>query len=76
MATNYEALDAAIISALGERPRGFTELYSGDVGDIAEATCRNDGYRAIDRRLQTLRKRGLIRYAGCCWHLVATGGHR
>jgi hypothetical protein len=69
-------VDAQILAALDEGPRKFAELHgramaeaknsptNGSFGDVYKT------YRAVDRRLQSLRKRGLIEYWHARWHLV------
>lgn len=70
--TDYSALDAALLSRIKGGIVSFTAIQSGEVRDIAEELARahpnyktrypTPGWRFIDRRLQVLRKAGLIRY--------------
>lgn len=67
MATDYTALDAAILAAIGERqPALFSRLQTAEVRrrSVALEHTRHDGeaWRVVDRRLQALRKAGRIRY--------------
>ena len=72
MAENkYTKLDSLIAAALRSRPSTFTQLLSGAVRDECirlnnehtGAEWRRPGaYRFLDRRLQALRKTGVIRF--------------
>lgn len=83
MTTNYTALDAAILQAIAQKshtasslqaelaPRIKTLLPSDDPGAVATTLMRT-----IDRRLQALRKRGIIKFDRSAggWQLVSTEG--
>lgn len=63
--TKYVKLDNAIMSNLSETPSPFHRLFSGDVGAECVEITREEGnkkepFRILDRRLQTLRKLGVI----------------
>lgn len=66
MANDYTALDAALIEHIKKEPRTFTFLQNR-LHDIAEPFAvpnrygDTDAWRVIDRRLQALRKKGVIR---------------
>ncbi|MDU5783405.1 MAG: hypothetical protein E6Z83_21805 [Pantoea sp.] len=67
--SKYDALDQMILGRLGDEPKQFSDIYfgrprSGDKG-VYLACCdlctANDvPARVLDRRLQELRKKGLI----------------
>lgn len=63
MANNYERLDELIISALSDKPKTFGEIWTGDVYQECIKHDRVETARVLDRRLQALRKKGLIIFA-------------
>lgn len=71
--SKYENLDAAILRRIGSEPTPFGELYSGCVRGYctsiagAEGKDSDEAFRVLDRRLQALRKKGLIRNTGRGW---------
>ena len=61
--SNHEAIDSAIVKAIGEGKTQFSQLRYDDVIDaLAQGHDANNAYRVIDRRLQSLRKRRLITF--------------
>jgi len=59
----YEKLDALIVVRLKIRPATFAELLSGESRIECErivGQTGGDAFRVLDRRLQALRKRGVI----------------
>ena len=69
--SKYEALDQMILDRIGDEPKRFSTIYfgqpgSGDKGvypacrDLCLAT--DEPARVLDRRLQALRKKGLITF--------------
>lgn len=65
--SKYVKLDIAIMSKLSETPSPFSRLLSGDVGAERIDIARDEGdkkepFRILDRRLQALRKLGVIAY--------------
>lgn len=71
--TNFTEIDNEIFDAIRERERAFHELSRM----LSEKLCAIDpenGWRVLDRRLQALRRRGLIKPVRCgrfsYWHPV------
>ncbi len=63
--SQYDTIDQLIIKRLtGEAGMQFTRLYARDVRDEAGRLTpwNGDAFRVLDRRLQALRKRGVIAY--------------
>lgn len=66
--TKYAKLDSRILSALGDKPIAFSELFSQSVEQeclvIAEAEGKHpmNVFRILDRRLQALKKIGAIQH--------------
>lgn len=66
--TKYAKLDNRILSALGNQPIAFSELFVQSVKQeclaISEAEGKHpmDVFRILDRRLQALRKIGAIQH--------------
>lgn len=67
--SKYEELDAMIMDALDfNKPKTFAEIhfYGGIGGNGIHSVCGklstkpHEGFRVLDRRLQALRKKGLI----------------
>ncbi|HBQ3005867.1 hypothetical protein [Klebsiella pneumoniae] len=63
--SKYVNLDIAIMSKLSETPSPFSCLFSGDVGAECVGIAKDEGdkkepFRILDRRLQALRKLGVI----------------
>ena len=64
MAHDYTNLDAAILAVVGEKPATFTGL-SYRVASHSDELAKNDpapAWQIVDRRLQSMRKAGKIRY--------------
>jgi hypothetical protein len=71
--SKYEELDAAILAAI---KRGKTKFYiiSALVEPLALPHSKgpHDAFRAVDRRLQALRKAGQIEYRNGTWRPLPT----
>lgn len=63
-ADKYAKLDSAILNKIGGNPSPFSQIFVRDVQSecirIAQEENKSEPYRILDRRLQTLRKRGVI----------------
>ncbi|WP_410779814.1 hypothetical protein [Klebsiella quasipneumoniae] len=63
--TKYNELDSKILNKIGEYPAPFSSLYVKDVAEecirIAKEENKPEPFRILDRRLQALRKAGVIR---------------
>jgi len=61
--SKYENLDQIILNKIGGHPAPFMNIYVRDVFDECEklSTHKYEGFRVLDRRLQALKRRGLIR---------------
>ena len=70
--TKYNRLDELIITAILAGHFTFTELQKHDaVRDEADMHDTGTGFdRVIDRRLQSLRKAGRIKYAAEKWEVM------
>lgn len=60
---NYAKLDELILAAISEKPKQFGEIYTGDIYQACINHDRVETARVLDRRLQALRKKGLIFFA-------------
>ena len=69
--TKYELLDSKIMNKIGGHPTPFSRLYVKDVAEecirIAKEDDKPEPFRILDRRLQVLRKGGLIRSTTKGW---------
>lgn len=66
---DYKNFDAKLLERIQRKAANFTQLstyMNADAEAIVRAQGGNDrdAFRVTDRRLQALRKRGLIKYAG------------
>lgn len=63
--TKYEKLDRLILNKIGGHPTPFHKIFVRDVTEESERIASEDGklypFRFVDRRLQAMRKSGLIR---------------
>lgn len=61
--SKYTKLDGMIMNKIGGHPTPFMNIFVRDVCDACEALSprRYEGFRVLDRRLQALKKAGLIR---------------
>lgn len=61
--SKYETLDKMILNKIGDHPVPFMDIFSRDVFNECEklSTKVHEGFRVLDRRLQALKKKGLIR---------------
>jgi hypothetical protein len=63
--TDYSKMDDLIIEKIKSGAKNFASIDGGKVYDEAKAIAMENGgdsWRVIDRRLQALRKKGLIQY--------------
>lgn len=74
MAIDYKEIDAEILQCIRNGRRDFGSIWgSQGVKDAcikAFGVSNPDAYRVTDRRLQSLRKRGLIAHCTGIWSLV------
>ena len=58
----YEKIDQMTLNRLGSEPKPFCDIFTGDVLKESEelSVHKHEGFRVLDRRLQALRKKGLI----------------
>ncbi len=68
--SKYQELDDLIVLCIKQGVNTFGALWQGRAGDKAYA-LGEDKYRAVDRRLQALRKAGRISWMGNRWSVVA-----
>lgn len=63
----YEKLDQMILDKLNDNPQPFYHIHSGEINDECEKLSPHcyEGFRVLDRRLQALRKKGLIANISC-----------
>lgn len=65
--SKYKELDRLILNKIGGQPAPFAQIFTRDVAqecrNIAEIEGKHvlDAFRILDRRLQALRKLGVIR---------------
>lgn len=63
--SKYEKLDRLILNKIGGHPTPFHRIFIRDVDEEAKLLAEEDGsghpFRYVDRRLQAMRKRGVIR---------------
>lgn len=73
MKTDYKALDSAILAAITSAGRiSFNAINGRCVAEAREAMSdrKAQAFRAVDRRLQALRKAGKIEHDGSCWKIA------
>ena len=79
MKHDYKQFDTALLEQIGLGSNTLTDMGYENVKlhSLAMPFCatihgpRRPVYRVIDGRLQSLRKRGLIRFDGKVWHVCA-----
>ncbi|ASV55606.1 hypothetical protein LJPFL01_2243 [Lelliottia jeotgali] len=63
--SKYETLDRLILNKIGGHPTPFHRIFARDVEVESKRIAEEDGsgypFRFVDRRLQAMRKRGVIR---------------
>ena len=61
---NYIELDEMILSKITEQPKSFSDIYFPDIYPKCKELCVSpqEPARVLDRRLQALRKKGLIHF--------------
>jgi hypothetical protein len=72
----FEKLDAAIVKAIESGKNKFY-IITAAVEPLALPLALGGpqhAYRVVDRRLQALRKRGLIAYSGVEWRVCTSQG--
>lgn len=70
--SNYQKLDETIVSCIRNGADTIGALMGNKKVDAAYALSPAPPgrlYRTLDRRLQSLRKRGLIEYVNGRWHI-------
>lgn len=73
MAKDFTEIDAAILARIHQAPCNFTQLLMPAIRAhawelaIPDRRGNRDAGRVLDRRLQALRKRGLIAYSKGQW---------
>lgn len=63
--TDYSYLDMLIQQSIADGNNTFSKIDSGEVykqAQFLEGQTKSSAFRIIDRRLQALRKKGLIKY--------------
>lgn len=61
MKTNkYEKLDQLILNRIGNRYIPFCDIFEGAIFEECDRLTGNEPARVLDRRLQALKKKGLI----------------
>jgi hypothetical protein len=63
----YDDLDKAILKAIKDGKRQFYVINHAVEPLARPHTLRGDSFRVVDRRLQALRKRGLIAFVAKEW---------
>lgn len=56
----YEKLDQMILNKIDSRFIPFCEIFEGEIFKECDLLSGNEPARVLDRRLQALRKKGLI----------------
>ncbi len=70
MSADYSKLDAKIIATIQDLTAcRFATIMAHAVAEAAEHSM-DEAFRVVDRRLQSLRKRGLIEFTGIRWRMV------
>jgi len=68
----YDELDAAIIAAIRDGRREFCRIYSGEMRVLAGQVNPINPFRAVDGRLQALKRTGCIAFSRSTgWCLTA-----
>lgn len=58
--SKYDELDDAVLYSIGSEPKPFHDIYfSNKISDVCRELS-DEPARVLDRRLQALRKKGLI----------------
>lgn len=68
--SKYAELDKLILSSVNYKPKSFSDIYFGsergtpDISKVCQSMTvgKDEPARVLDRRLQALRKRGLIQF--------------
>lgn len=72
--SKYDELDELVLSKINNIPVPFMYLHDGEIHSLCETLSakKYEGFRVLDRRLQALRKKGLIKsITGKGWVLCA-----
>lgn len=65
----YEALDSMLLTAIKAGANQFCMMTTREIATVADTLAKprrdgvREGWRVIDRRLQALRKAGVIKYS-------------
>lgn len=61
--SKYNELDELVLSKINNIPVPFMYLHAGEIHSLCETLSakKYEGFRVLDRRLQALRKKGLIK---------------
>jgi len=65
--TDFNDLDKAIVDAIRAGKRRFIEIWTAVEHKAESFAKQRDPDRVVDRRLQSLRRRGHIAYKGGRW---------
>lgn len=76
---DFKVLDELILKRVGVCPIKFAAVYGGAVQEeckrLQGVLPHIESFRFCDRRLQALRKAGVIRYTRAGWVKNGVGGH-
>lgn len=72
VAGRFDAVDLAIVQAVGDRPRSFSDMPANVWEEARKASPQRGHDRTVDARLQALRKRGLVAFKGGRWFIPTT----
>ena len=82
MKTDYRELDTAILAAIGAGIRTFSALanrvesLSAPIAKRTKAPFPTPPWRIVDRRLQALRKLGIVEFMAKEWHMASSSGDK
>ena len=68
-ASRFDAVDLAIVQAVGDRSRSFSEMPPNVWDEARKASPQRGHDRTVDARLQALRKRGLVAFKSGRWFI-------
>lgn len=69
-AKDFTAIDCAILTRIAESACTFASI-NACVEHLAKVHDEKKAFRVVDRRLQALRKRGLIRFGNTKWFMAS-----
>ena len=72
MISIYSNIDKEIIRLIGKGVDTFSDIWTNrELVDVCnKENIRSDKYRLVDRRLQILRKKGLIKFEKGHWRVL------